>query len=153
MNILVFGKDGHLGKAFQGLFEGEYFSEQNQVHYIGRDQCDLGNPDAINALLNQFKPDLIINASAYTAVDKAETERNVAFDINAKAPEIMASYAVKYGATLLHYSTDYVFDGTKKGSYQEQDQTNPVSVYGQTKLQGEQAVIKACTRSPSPRCW
>jgi len=74
MNILVFGKDGQLGKAFQGLFEGDYSSAKNQVQYIGRAQCDLSNPVDLSNLLNQSKPDLIINAAAYTAVDKAESE-------------------------------------------------------------------------------
>ena len=137
MNILVFGKDGQLGKAFQGLFEGNSLSEQSQVQYIGRDQCDLSNPNAIRNLLNQSKPDLIINAAAYTAVDKAESEADLAYAINAKAPELMALYAVTHGATFLHFSTDYVFDGSKKGLYVEDDLRSPLSAYGKSKAAGE----------------
>jgi len=143
MNILVFGKDGQLGKAFQRLLEGEYFSEHNQVHYIGRDQCDLVKPDAINDLLNQFKPDLIINAAAYTAVDKAESEANLAYAINAKAPELIALYAAAHGSTFLHYSTDYVFDGNKEGIYLEEDLRNPLGIYGKSKAAGEEAIESA----------
>ena len=149
MNILVFGKDGQLGKAFQRLLEGEYFSEHNQVHYIGRDQCDLVKPDAINDLLNQFKPDLIINAAAYTAVDKAESEANLAYAINAKAPELIALYAAAHGSTFLHYSTDYVFDGNKEGIYLEDDLRNPLGIYGQSKAAGEEAIESVFSNASS----
>jgi dTDP-4-dehydrorhamnose reductase len=140
MKILVFGKDGQLGKAFREVFDQRGISQLHQIECLGRTQCDLLDGDAIIHHLDQSKPDLIINASAYTAVDKAETERNVAFDINAKAPEIMASYAVKHGATLLHYSTDYVFDGAKTGFYVESDSRNPLGVYGASKAKGEEAI-------------
>ena len=149
MNILVFGKDGQLGKAFQSLFEDAYVSTQNQVQLIGRDQCDLGNPDAINALLNQFKPDLIINAAAYTAVDKAESETDLAYAINAKAPELMALYAATHGATLLHYSTDYVFDGNKQGVYIEEDHRSPLGIYGKSKAAGEEAIESVFSNASS----
>jgi dTDP-4-dehydrorhamnose reductase len=142
MNILIFGKDGQLGRAFKAIFDKKT-EGQNRVHYVGREQCDLANADAIAALLNQIKPDLIINAAAYTAVDKAETESDLAFAINAKAPEIMLQYAVANGATLLHYSTDYVFDGSKDGFYTEDDPRNPLGVYGKSKAAGEQAIEKA----------
>jgi dTDP-4-dehydrorhamnose reductase len=141
MNILVFGKDGQLGKAFKAIFtkrvEGQY-----RIHYVGRAECDLASADAIAALLNQIEPDLIINAAAYTAVDKAETEIDLAFAINAKAPEIMAQYAVAHNATLLHYSTDYVFDGRKEGFYTEDDPRNPLGIYGKSKAVGEEAIEK-----------
>jgi len=140
MNILVFGRDGQLGKAFQSLFEGDHFSAQHQVQYIGRAQCDLSNPDAIISLLNQSKPDLIINAAAYTAVDKAESEADLAYAINAKAPELMALYAAAHGATFLHYSTDYVFDGNKEGLYLEGDLRSPLGIYGKSKAAGEEAI-------------
>jgi len=104
---------------------------------------------AIARLLNQIKPDLIINAAAYTAVDKAETEIDLAFTINAKAPEIMAQYAVAHNATLLHYSTDYVFDGSKIGFYSEDDHRNPLGVYGKSKAVGEQAIENAFKNSPA----
>ena len=139
MNILVFGKDGQLGKAFKKLFDSMHTKDMH-VQYVGRDSCDLSNPAAISKLLMQFEPDLIINAAAYTAVDKAETEVEMAFAINAKAPELMARYAVEHGSTLLHYSTDYVFDGSKELPYVEADLRNPLGVYGKSKAAGEEAI-------------
>ena len=97
----------------------------------------------VNNILNDLKPELIINAAAYTSVDKAETESELAFAINASAPEVMAKYAAEHGATFLHFSTDYVFDGSKQGSYSELDKTNPLSVYGKSKEAGEQQICKA----------
>ncbi|MBU3549845.1 dTDP-4-dehydrorhamnose reductase [Polynucleobacter sp. MWH-Berg-3C6] len=140
MKILVFGKDGQLGKAFREVLDQTGASRLHHIEYLGRSQCDLLDGAAITHHLDHFKPDLVINASAYTAVDKAETDRDVAFDINAKAPEIMASYAVKHGATFLHYSTDYVFDGSKAGFYVESDSRNPLGVYGASKAKGEKAI-------------
>jgi dTDP-4-dehydrorhamnose reductase len=119
----------------------------SNIQYVGRAECDLTNEQAITNLLNQFQPDLIINASAYTAVDKAETEVELAFAVNARAPEIMAQYAAKNGATFLHYSTDYVFDGEKCGFYLENDLRNPLGVYGKSKAAGEEAIAKAFTDS------
>jgi dTDP-4-dehydrorhamnose reductase len=142
MNILVFGKGGQLGKAFQSLIPKISFFPNTRVQYIDRIQCDLANATALGSLLNASKPDLIINAAAYTAVDKAETECELAFAINAKAPELMAQYAAKHGSTLLHYSTDYVFDGSKDGPYIESDHRKPINVYGKTKAAGEEAVEK-----------
>jgi dTDP-4-dehydrorhamnose reductase len=145
INILVFGKDGQLGKAFQSLLDklvvgqGDVF----HVHYLGRKECDLADPSALQKTLAQLNPNLIINASAYTAVDRAQTEADLAFAINARAPEIMAQYAVAQGATLLHYSTDYVFDGEKYGFYLENDLRNPLGVYGKSKAAGEEAISKA----------
>ena len=141
MNILVFGKDGQLGKAFKAIFTKRVEGQQ-RIQYVGRAECDLTHTDAITELLNQTKPDLIINAAAYTAVDKAETEIDLAFAINAKAPEIMAQYAVAHNATLLHYSTDYVFDGSKEGFYTEDDLRNPLGIYGKSKAAGEGAIEK-----------
>jgi dTDP-4-dehydrorhamnose reductase len=148
MNILVFGKDGQLGKAFKALF-AKRVEGQHHIHYVGREQCDLASADAITALLNQLKPDLIINAAAYTAVDKAETEMDLAFAINAKAPEIMAQYAVAHSATLLHYSTDYVFDGSKDGFYAEDDPRNPLGIYGKSKAAGEEAIEDVFANLPA----
>lgn len=148
MNILIFGKDGQLGKAFKTIFTIKT-EQQHQIHYVGRTECDLANVDAISALLNQIKPDLIINAAAYTAVDKAETESDLAFAINAKAPEIMAQYVVANGITLLHYSTDYVFDGSKDDFYTEGDPRNPLGIYGKSKAAGEQAIEKAFANLPA----
>jgi dTDP-4-dehydrorhamnose reductase len=140
MNILVFGKDGQLGKAFKTVFDAGKLDKFHRIIYAGRAECDLANSDAIAALLNQIKPSLIINAAAYTAVDKAETEVDLAYAINAKAPEIMAMYAKCHGATFLHYSTDYVFDGSKKTPYVENDIRNPLGVYGKSKAAGEEAI-------------
>jgi dTDP-4-dehydrorhamnose reductase len=142
MNILVFGKDGQLGKAFKAVFDANKPVELDCITYVGRAECDLANADAITALLNEIKPSLIINAAAYTAVDKAETEVDLAYAINAKAPEAMAMYAKQHGATFLHYSTDYVFDGSKKTPYVESDLRNPLGVYGKSKAAGEEAIEK-----------
>jgi len=145
MNILVFGKDGQLGKAFHVLLNSRLpaLLDQTKIQYIGRAECNLSDPGSLNSLLNQFQPKLIINASAYTAVDKAETEVDLAFAINARAPEVMAQYAAKHGATFLHYSTDYVFDGEKYGFYVEHDRRNPLGVYGKSKAAGEEAIANA----------
>jgi dTDP-4-dehydrorhamnose reductase len=143
MNILVFGKDGQLGKAFKADFNVSKLGELHHIIYVGRTECDLTNSDAIIALLDQVRPNLIINAAAYTAVDKAEIEVDLAYAINAKAPELMAIYAKKHGATFLHYSTDYVFDGSKKTPYLESDARNPLSIYGKSKAAGEEAIERA----------
>lgn len=142
MNILVFGKDGQLGKAFKAVFDANKLDKLHRITYVGRAECDLSNADAITTLLDELKPNLIINAAAYTAVDKAETEVDLAYAINAKAPEAMAIYAKHYGATLLHYSTDYVFDGSKKTPYIESDARSPLSMYGKSKAAGEEAIEK-----------
>jgi dTDP-4-dehydrorhamnose reductase len=142
MNILVFGKDGQLGKAFKAVFDANRLDDLHHITYVGRAECDLSNADAITKLLDQIKPNLIINTAAYTAVDKAETEVDLAYAINAKAPEVMAMYAKEHGATFLHYSTDYVFDGSKKTPYTESDARNPLGVYGKSKAAGEEAIEK-----------
>jgi dTDP-4-dehydrorhamnose reductase len=144
MNILIFGKDGQLGEAFQVLLNAlaPNFADRLNVQYVGRAECDLANAVALNVLLYQVQPNLIINASAYTAVDRAETEVDLAFAINAKAPEIMAQYAADHGATFLHYSTDYVFDGEKYGYYLEDDICNPLGIYGKSKAAGEEAIAR-----------
>jgi len=149
MNILVFGKDGQLGKAFRNLLQSisaDVDSPPN-IQYIGRAECDLANEDSLNILLAKSNPHLIINAAAYTAVDKAENETDLAFAINAKAPEVMARYAAQHGATFLHYSTDYVFDGEKYGFYLEDDLRNPLGVYGKSKAAGEDAITRVFAES------
>jgi dTDP-4-dehydrorhamnose reductase len=144
MKILIFGKDGQLGKAFQEVLgvRTSALLANPVVQYVGRTECDLANGEALSQLLNQFQPQLIINASAYTAVDKAETESHLAFAINARVPEIMAQYAADHGATFLHFSTDYVFDGEKYGFYLEDDLHNPLGVYGKSKAAGEEAIAR-----------
>ncbi|MCM0028592.1 MAG: dTDP-4-dehydrorhamnose reductase [Polynucleobacter sp.] len=143
MNILIFGKDGQLGKAFKTIFDASKAGEIHHIEYVGRAECDLSNAGAIEELLSRTKPDLLINAAAYTAVDKAETEVDLAYAVNAKAPEVMAVYAKRYGATYLHYSTDYVFDGSKKTPYIESDVRNPLGVYGKSKAAGEEVIEAA----------
>ena len=143
MKILIFGKDGQLGKAFRALIDSTSLPKGHQIQYVGRDDCDLAQVEKVNTLLSAAKPDLIINAAAYTAVDKAETEVELANAINARAPEAMAQYAATHGATLLHYSTDYVFDGSKAGFYTEDDVRNPLGAYGKSKAAGEEAIEKA----------
>lgn len=149
MNILVFGKDGQLGKAFNGLLTNlaESLKTPPAIQFIGREQCDLTDVVALNALLVKSNANLIINAAAYTAVDKAEGEPDLAFAINARAPELMAQYAASKGACFLHYSTDYVFDGEKYGFYLEDDLRNPLGVYGKSKAAGEEAIAKAFASS------
>jgi len=137
--ILVFGKDGQVGKAFQ-----EKLANHANVTFMGRDECDLTNADQIIAALQKYKPQIIINAAAYTAVDKAETDINQAQLVNTIAPSITAQYItnIPYGQ-LIHYSTDYVYDGTKPTPYDEKDETNPLCQYGKSKLGGEQAIQDA----------
>ena len=143
MNILVFGKDGQLGKAFRNLFDAAALPKDVHVQYVGRAECDLSDRDALSALLTKSNADLIINASAYTAVDKAESDLDMAYAINARAPELMAQFAAKQDATFLHYSTDYVFDGNKEGWYVEDDVRNPLGAYGKSKAAGEIAIEQA----------
>ena len=144
MNILLLGKDGQLGKAFHVLLDSllHTLADKPNFQYVGRSECDLADEIALSALLKQLQPQLIINASAYTEVDKAESESDLAFAINAKAPEVIARYASNHDATLVHYSTDYVFDGEKYGYYLEDDIRNPLGVYGKSKAAGEEAIAR-----------
>jgi dTDP-4-dehydrorhamnose reductase len=151
MNILVFGKDGQLGKAFQSVLAAQKLGELHRIHFVGRAQCDLSNADAITNLLRERKPNLIINAAAYTAVDQAEQEIDLAYAVNANAPAIMARYAAKEGVTLLHYSTDYVFDGTKAAPYLESDVRNPLGIYGKSKAAGEAGIEDAFNQDPAAK--
>lgn len=137
--ILVFGKDGQVGKAFQ-----EIFSSNPHVTWMGRAQCDISKPNEIEQALEHYQPQIILNASAYTAVDQAEKETELAHLINGIAPGIMAGYiAQKTHGVLIHYSTDYVFDGSNASPYKEDDLTNPLGQYGKSKLAGELAIKKA----------
>ena len=114
-----------------------------KVTAVSRNEMDLSSADSIRACILSIQPNLIVNAAAYTAVDKAESEPALAQSINADAVAIMAEEAKQIGAAILHYSTDYVFDGTKPAPYIESDPTHPLSVYGKTKLAGEQALTHA----------
>jgi dTDP-4-dehydrorhamnose reductase len=110
------------------------------VTAVGRHDCDLMQPQAIRALVTAVRPDIIVNPAAYTAVDKAEAEPDIAFAVNAVAPRVLAEEAAKVNALLIHYSTDYVFDGSKPDAYTELDSPAPQSVYGKSKLAGEEAI-------------
>jgi dTDP-4-dehydrorhamnose reductase len=135
MKILLTGSKGQVG------FElNKKLSALGEVIATDREELDLTNLDAIKNFIDQTKPDIIINPAAYTAVDKAESEPEIAHLINAIAPEFLATMARELHIPLIHFSTDYVFDGLKKGAYVETDQTNPQSVYGKTKCEGEEKV-------------
>jgi dTDP-4-dehydrorhamnose reductase len=151
MKILVFGKDGQLGKAFKKILDGLPIA--HDVKYVGRAECDLSHVSEIDELLTSFKPDLVINAAAYTAVDKAEQEVDLAFAINATAPETMATYCAHHEASFLHYSTDYVFDGSGTDFYLENHPTGPLGVYGKSKLAGERSVEKAFQGASDKACY
>jgi len=135
MKILLIGKDGQVGWELQ-----RSLIALGDVKAVDIAECDLANAEALRQLIRDYQPNVIVNAAAYTAVDKAETDVTLAHTINATAPQIMAEEALKIGAWLIHYSTDYVFDGTKDGFYLEDDSTNPLSVYGASKLAGEQLI-------------
>ncbi len=138
MNTVLFGKNGQLGREFQHTLPlmGDYTS-------FGRNELDLCDLQAIERTLAELRPNLIINASAYTDVDRAENETETALKINALAPGTMADMARKLGAVLIHYSTDYVFDGRKNSPYTENDSTNPLNAYGKSKLIGEENIQQA----------
>lgn len=133
--ILLTGIHGQVGHELQRNLQ-----PLGQVFAFDRAGLDLADTASIHRLLREIKPDLIINPAAYTAVDKAESEPELAHAINALAPAALASEAVKSGALLVHYSTDYVYDGRKADPYLETDATNPLSAYGRSKLAGEQAI-------------
>jgi dTDP-4-dehydrorhamnose reductase (EC 1.1.1.133) len=135
MKILVCGHHGQVAQALQAQLNG-----LGDVHLLGRDQLNLACPEALREPLRRLAPQLIINAAAHTAVDQAETEPDLAFAINAESPRVLAEEAVRLGAPLIHYSTDYVFDGEKAVPYTELDRPNPLGAYGRSKLAGEQAI-------------
>lgn len=146
--ILLIGANGQVGHALQTAL-----APLGDVECVTRVQLDLSTlpsgsavPASLRNLVQASQPTIIVNAAAYTAVDHAETEVQQAELLNACVPGWFAALATEIGACLVHYSTDYVFDGTKPGAYVETDQTNPQSVYGKTKLQGERAVAQACPR-------
>lgn len=134
-HVLILGKDGQVGTELQ-----RSLSASGQVTALGRDQADLNQLGALRSTLEKIKPTIIVNAAAYTAVDKAETDQATAQRINAEAVETIGHFAYQTNALVVHYSTDYVFDGTKNTPYTEQDATHPQNVYGQSKLDGEIAL-------------
>lgn len=139
--ILITGVNGQLGFELQ-----RSLAPLGEVLAISRQELDLTDLPAIEKLLNELRPDVIVNPAAYTAVDKAESDEATAMQVNAFAPEVMAKWVEKNNALLVHYSTDYVFDGEQTTAYYEGDAVNPQSVYGRTKRQGEVLIEQASSR-------
>ncbi len=133
--ILVTGADGQLGRALLKRFDGSA-----EVVGCNRNTFDLSNAQEIRKRVRDIAPDIILNAGAYTAVDRAESEADLAMAVNGTAPGVLAEESRRAGSLLIHYSTDYVFDGSKDGPWVESDATNPLSVYGASKLLGEEAI-------------
>ena len=134
-DILVLGKNGQIGRELCACLAG-----LGAITALGRAELDLSNAGAIRSTLRRLRPQLVINAAAYTAVDDAETHRDQAYAVNCDAPRIIAEELKAQGGALIHYSTDYVFDGAQSTPYTEQDAANPMNVYGASKLAGERAI-------------
>ena len=141
MRILITGKNGQVGGEFSRLYHSP-----DDVVVVGRAECDLSSERSIRDLVRRVEPAVIINAGAYTAVDQAEGERELCFAVNAAAPRVLAEEAARLDALLIHYSTDYVFNGEKPEPYLESDPINPVSVYGASKAAGEAAIAETASR-------
>ena len=141
-NILVLGKNGQVGQALQ-----DALSNKVNLHAFDSDDADLTDERKLRHLIQNIKPAVIVNAAAFTAVDRAESDEVMAFKVNARGPQILGEEATTIGAAVIHFSSDYVFDGTKDGAYVETDKTNPLSVYAASKLEGEKLLMKACDRS------
>lgn len=139
--ILLVGATGQVGLELQRTL-----TPLGEVMSVGRETLDLAKATHIRQAIREANPNVIVNAAAYTAVDKAETETELAHSINALAPTIMAEEAQQLGAALFHISTDYVFDGQKNTPYTEDDATNPISAYGKSKLLGEEGIRKTYDR-------
>ena len=145
MNILLFGKGGQVGWELQRSLA--VLGRVTALDHDSTDHCgDFANPEGIAATVRDLRPDVIVNAAAHTAVDKAESEVDLARTLNATAPGMLAQAAAEVGAWLVHYSTDYVFDGSGEKPWAEGDATGPLGVYGQTKLEGEQAIAASGCR-------
>ncbi|MGP5191824.1 dTDP-4-dehydrorhamnose reductase [Vreelandella alkaliphila] len=138
MNIFITGGNGQVGFELQ-----RQFAPFGTILAPTRQELDLTNAEAVDVYLEKYQPELILNAAAYTAVDKAESEPEQAKRLNAKLPAQLADYAATQGIPLVHYSTDYVYPGNGEASWQEDSPTGPLSVYGQTKLEGDEAVVKS----------
>jgi dTDP-4-dehydrorhamnose reductase len=136
--VLLFGANGQVGTELRTLLENTC-----ELHALTRAEADFSQPDHIRGIVADLKPAVILNAAAYTAVDKAESEPELAALVNTASPAALAQEAARYGGLLVHYSTDYVFDGSKSSGWVEDDLTGPQNVYGSTKLAGEQAIAAA----------
>ncbi|HSI44180.1 MAG TPA: dTDP-4-dehydrorhamnose reductase [Methylotenera sp.] len=134
--ILITGVNGQVGHVLNELLN----DSTARIVSLNRAELDLSNQDQIRHIVQSIKPDLVINPAAYTTVDRAESEPELAYAINATAPRVFAEESAKIGARLIHFSTDYVYNGKKSGAYIETDQTEPLSVYGKSKLAGEDAI-------------
>jgi dTDP-4-dehydrorhamnose reductase len=147
--LLVTGSNGQVGFELR-----RSLAPLGHVVALDRAACDLSNPVALRQVMRQYRPDVIVNPAAYTAVDKAETDAETAFAVNGTAAGVLAEEAKALGSLLVHYSTDYVYDGGKAGAYVETDPVNPRSVYGASKLAGEQAIAAVGGHSLILRtCW
>jgi dTDP-4-dehydrorhamnose reductase len=133
--ILILGANGQVGTELQ-----RSFATAGEVVAWDRKGADLSKPEELRSVIRELGPSVILNAAAYTAVDRAESEPEIAMAINGHAPRVLAEEAAKLDALLVHYSTDYVFDGAKKSPWLESDKTNPLNTYGRTKLEGERAI-------------
>lgn len=142
MKILLLGKDGQVGWQLQ-----RSLAPHGEVVACGRDRCDLADLAQIRSIVREIRPAIIVNAAAYTAVDRAESESDLAWRINAEAPGMLATEAAALDALLVHYSTDYVFDGSNASPYLETDPTAPLNAYGRSKLAGEEAIRAAGGKS------
>ena len=141
MRILLTGATGQVGWELRRTL-----APLGEVKAFDRFGLDLADPPVIVATVRALQPGVIVNAAAYTAVDKAESEREAAFAVNATAPRVLAEEARRIGVFLVHYSTDYVFDGEKAGPYTEEDAPHPINAYGESKLAGEHAILKSGCR-------
>lgn len=138
MRLAITGKNGQVVSALQALAGPDL-----EIVALGRPELDLARPDTVFKALREAKPDVVVSAAAYTAVDKAESEPDIAFAVNRDGAKAVARAAKNIGVPIIHISTDYVFDGTKTTAYVENDPTGPASVYGRSKLEGEQAVSES----------
>lgn len=141
MKVLITGKNGQVGSCLVSQL-----SNMTEINFLalGREELDITDAEQVSKIVNEYKPSIIINAAAYTAVDKAESEVELANAINSLGPKNLAKAAAHVNAAIIHISTDYVFAGNKDGLYTETDEVNPQGVYGQTKLAGEQSVAQEC---------
>ena len=139
--IAILGANGQVG--FELCRTLSVLGDVLPVTRDGEFSLDLSDPEGVKPFLDQHRPDVIVNAAAYTAVDKAESEPDLAFAINAEVPKQIGEWAAQHAAQVVHYSTDYVFDGSKDGAYSEDDEPNPCNVYGQSKLAGDSALLSS----------
>ncbi len=140
--VLLLGKNGQVGSALAPIL-----ALRHELVAWGREDCDLENLSALRERIDALQPAAIVNAAAYTAVDRAESEPQLAERLNAEVPALLATWCAAQGAVLVHYSTDYVFDGNAQRPYREDDPTAPLNVYGRTKRAGEQAVLEVGTKA------